>query len=71
MRNTVTVAIDRDVAGEGIRLREEKTLKCHEEANTDSKSSNHLGDIKPQRRTKSTKIRSAFRNFELLWLRSN
>ena len=56
MRNTVSIAIDRDVACEGIRLREDKTLKCHEEANNENESSNHLGDIKPQRCTKRTKI---------------
>src|ERR1043165_7915714 len=42
MRNAVRVAIDRDVAGERIRLCEEKSLKGHEDADSESKSSNHL-----------------------------
>ena len=41
MRNTVNVPINRDVAGEGIRLREEKTRKCQEDTESNSES-NHL-----------------------------
>ena len=41
MRNTVIVAINRDVAGEGIRLCEEKTRKCQEDTESDSES-NHF-----------------------------
>ena len=56
MRHAVSVAIDRDVASEGIRLREEQSLKSQEDADGESKSSNHLADIKPQRGTKSTNV---------------
>ena len=71
VRDAVSVAIDRDVAGEGIRLREDKSLKCEEDAENESESSDHLVDIKPQRGTKSTKFSTCVAEVELLWLGPN
>ena len=42
MRNAVRVAIDRNAAGEGICLREEKSLECHDDTYRENESSNHL-----------------------------
>ena len=66
MRNTIIVAINRDVAGEGIRLREENTLKCQEDTESDSES-DHLGDIKPQRGRKSTKTFDEDEQVKVKW----